>query len=215
MLRSDLENNGPQAAGPATTGPAPISDYDRYLIERMVALGAHLMLLKPRMKAPSKSGWPLAAAVTLEEAERHLSGGGNIGVNLRLSNLVVLDAENTAATEALVSSGFTPTVIPAKSQMAEPINPADDKRGGSHVWLRIPAGIDAQVLPQDRLAIMLPGGGKIDILAGVRYTVAPPSTIAEAPGKQYAAGKDGPLDAAVQCDLDVAPMWLFERAAAL
>ncbi|WP_051558611.1 bifunctional DNA primase/polymerase [Mycolicibacterium austroafricanum] len=215
MPRSDDDHVPAPAAGAPAAGPASISEYDRYLLQRMAALHAHLMLLKPRVKAPSKTGWPLAPAVTLEEAEQHIAAGGNIGVNLRLSNMVVLDAENTAATLALIEAGFTPTVIPAKAQMEQPVNPADDKRGGCHVWLRIPAGIDATALPQDRLAIYLPGGGKIDILAGVRFTVAPPSTITDAPGKAYAAGKDGPLDSKVQCDIDEAPMWLFDRTAAI
>lgn len=215
MLRSDPDHDQLPAAHAPAPGHAPLSDYDRYLVQRMVALGAHLMLLKPRMKRPAYSGWPLAAAVTFEEAEHHLRAGGNLGVNLRLSNMVVLDAENTAATVALREAGFTPTVIPAKAQMELPINPADDKRGGSHVWLRVPAGVDAQVLPQDRLGIMLPGGGKIDILAGTRFTVAPPSTIDEAPGKAYAPGLHGALDYTVQCDLEVAPMWLFDRTAAV
>lgn len=201
-------------AGPTSSATQLITDYDRYLIKRMVALGAHLMLLNRKQKSPAYKKWPVAPAVTVQEAENHLARGGNLGVNLRLSNLVVLDAENSAATASLRAAGFVPTVIPAKSLMKEPLNPADDKRGGSHVWLRVPTGIDPYHLASDRIGIMLPGGGKIDVLAGPRFIVAPPSSLDAAPDKTYSAGLHGALDSAVQCDLDVAPLWLFDPNAA-
>lgn len=184
---------------------------------RMTSLGAHLMRLKPEVKRPVATGWPLAVAISVEEADAHLAAGGNIGVNLSLSRFIVLDAENFAATSVVTAAGFTVTVIPAKAQANYTRDPEHDKRGGSHTWLRVPEGIDAAALPADKIGIKLAGGGVIDVLAGVRYAVAPPSRLAEAPEYRYAVCQGGPLDPAVytehpEADLDVAPMWLFDKA---
>lgn len=179
------------------------------LLVRMTSLGGHLMKLKPRVKKPERSGWPMALAVTVEEADVHLARGGNIGINLSASRLIAFDCEDTAATDALLRAGFVLTVIPAKAQ-----DPANPKFGGSHTWLRIPDSIvDPLALPGDQLGITLSGGGKIDVLAGSRLVVAPPSQIEEAPGLFYAPCAGGALDLTGPLpDLDEAPAWLFDRA---
>jgi len=181
------------------------------LLNRMVSLGAHLMPLKAKIKQPSGKGWPLAVALGVEDAEAHLAKGGNLGVNLALSKLIVLDAENYAATAAVQNAGVSLTVIPAKAQATEAADPANDKRGGSHTWLRVPDAIDAVTLRTDTLGIALPGGGKIDVLAGIRYAVAPPSWLEEAPQYRYAACLGGPLDPQSGInELPIAPAWLFD-----
>jgi hypothetical protein len=182
------------------------------LLARMASLGAHLMPLVNTAKQPTSIGWPLALALTASDADAHLARGGNIGVNLASSRLICLDAENIASTNAVKHAGFTLTVITAKAQV-----PTSPKYGGSHTWLRVPEGVDTVSLCT-RLGITLPGGGTIDVLAGARYAVAPPSRIDEAPGFMYAPCRGGPLDPAVygadpDCDLDVAPMWLFDPQA--
>lgn len=184
---------------------------NRDLIARMDELGCHLMPLKPQIKHPIMEGWPLALASTVDDAIAHVDAKGNLGVNLASSRLIVLDSENLAATQAVVNAGFTLTVITAKSQ-----DPTSPKRGGSHVWLRVPEGIEARALPSNRLSIALPDGGKIDVLAGARYVVAPPSRIDEAPKWMYAPCQGGPLDLfmPVLLDIPVAPNWLFDRSAA-
>lgn len=183
------------------------------LLQRMLDLGAHLMPLGSTIKKPVRQGWPSAAAMTLPEAETHLSRGGNLGVNLAPSRLICLDAENHEATAAVTAAGFTPTVIPAKAQ-----DPDSPKYGGSHTWLRVPDHIDPATLPSDRIGITLPNGGKLDVLAGVRYAVAPPSALAEAPGLFYAPANSGPLDPseaefAELLDADETPGWLFDADA--
>lgn len=184
---------------------------------RMASLGAHLMLLKPEVKRPVAKGWPLAVAVSVDDADAHLAIGGNLGVNLSLSRFIVLDAEDYASTAAVTDAGFTLTVVPAKAQANYTHDPDHDKRGGSHTWLRVPDGIDASELPADQIGIKLACGGVIDVLAGVRYVVAPPSRLAEAPEYRYAVCQGGPLDPAVyterpEADLAEAPMWLFDKS---
>ncbi|SHT85304.1 bifunctional DNA primase/polymerase domain protein [Mycobacteroides abscessus subsp. bolletii] len=181
------------------------------LIARMAELGCHLMPLAPQIKHPIMEGWPLALATTVDDAIAHVDAKGNLGVNLASSRLIVLDSENLAATQAVVDAGFTLTVITAKSQ-----DPTSHKRGGSHVWLRVPDGIEARGLPSNRLQIPLANGGMIDVLAGARYVVAPPSRIDEAPNWMYAPCQGGPLDLFMPAllDIPVAPSWLFDRSAA-
>ncbi|MFA5711725.1 bifunctional DNA primase/polymerase [Mycolicibacterium sp.] len=185
------------------------------LLNRMVSLGAHLLPLVSTAKQPLSKRWPLAVALDSAAAEAHLRKGGNIGVNLASSRMICLDAENHAATSAVAGAGFQVTVIPAKAQDAT----IQDKHGGSHTWLRIPDGIDAVTLPSDSMGITLPGGGIIDVLAGRRYAVAPPSRLHEAPGYFYAPCLNGPLDPQAYAadpglDIATAPMWLFDPAVA-
>lgn len=182
------------------------------LLLRMTSRGAHLVPLISAKKQPMSERWPMAAALTVNDAEVHLERGGNVGINLASSRMICLDAENYAATAAVKNAGFTLTVIPAKAQAPYATNPHKDKRGGSHTWLRIPDGIDPVTL-RSVLGIKLPNGGIIDMLAGPRFAVAPPSQLDEAPGYQYAPAAGGVLDPGSGIEsLPVAPMWLFDAA---
>ncbi|ULP45891.1 DUF3987 domain-containing protein [Mycolicibacter virginiensis] len=188
-----------------------MSTEHRDLLARMTGLGSHLVALASTAKRPVSDGWPLARALSVEDAETHLDRGGNVGVNLAASAMICLDAENFAATAAVTGAGFIHTVIPAKAQTEHAIDPAKDKRGGTHTWLRVPDGIDPWELRSDRTGITLPNGGTIDVLAGHRQAVAPPSQLAEAPGYMYQPALGGPLDpSSGVTDIAIAPMWLFD-----
>ncbi|BBX87909.1 bifunctional DNA primase/polymerase [Mycolicibacterium aubagnense] len=190
------------------------------LITRMVGLGAHLMPLMAKVKRPGGKEWQRWPALSVADAESHVNAGGNLGVNLAPSRMIVLDAENQAATNAVQNAGISLAVIPAKSQHVGILQPGlsdpdsgklNTKTGGSHAWLRVPDGVDISTFPSDTMGIMLPGGGKIDVLAGVRYAVAPPSWLEVAPQYRYAPCEGGPLDlASPSADLPVAPAWLFD-----
>ncbi|KXO90972.1 Bifunctional DNA primase/polymerase, N-terminal (plasmid) [Tsukamurella tyrosinosolvens] len=181
-------------------------------IARMGALGVHLMPLKEGVKAALAKGWPIAPAYTADEALTYVRRGGNLGVNLIASRLIVLDAEDALATAAVAAAGFHPTVYPAKSQAPANPNPAKNKRGGSHTWLRVPADLDPAKIRSDRMGLILVNGGKIDVLANARYAVAPPSRLDEAPGYYYAPVAGGLADpSAPLTDIPEAPRWLFER----
>lgn len=181
-------------------------------VARMDALGVHLMPLKPGVKAPLAKGWPIAPAYSAEEAQAYVRRGGNLGVNLIASRLIVLDAEDALATAAVAAAGFRPTVYPAKSQAPANPNPAKNKRGGSHTWLRVPADLDPAKIRSDRMGLILVNGGKIDVLANARYAVAPPSRLDEAPGYFYAPVAGGLADpSAPLTDIPEAPRWLFDR----
>ena len=196
------------AATVAETGtPREVEPGDRAVLERIVALGGHLMPLKPGIKKALLAKWQLAPAMSVDEALAHLAAGGNVGVHLGFSGLIALDAENAAATQRVLDSEFQLTVAPAKSRIE-----GHPKQHGSHTWLRVPQGIDPATL-STRLQIPLPGGGVMDVLAGGRYAVAPPSTLDEAPGWAYTAYAGSPLDLAVPLDeaeIAEAPLWLFD-----
>lgn len=181
------------------------------LIGRMFDYGLHLVALEPGLKKPVLKRWNDAPALTQDEAINHVYAHGNLGVNLRNSHLVVLDAENTAATIALREAGFTPTVIPAKAQV-KPGHSCEAKIGGSHTWLRVPDGVDEKHL-RTVLGIRLSNGGVLDALAGSRQAVAPPSSLSVADGLRYLAAKGGPLDpTSGETELDIAPEWLFDAS---
>lgn len=88
---------------------------NRAVLERIVALGGHLMPLKPGIKKASRERWQVAPAITVDEALEHLSAGGNLGVHLGFSGLIALDAENLPATQLAMAAGLQLTVAPAKS----------------------------------------------------------------------------------------------------
>lgn len=202
---------------------APATYTTRQLIERMVQLGAQLMPLKNRIKKPSNTGWTGAAALTVDQAEQHVGRGGNLGVNLGNSRMIAFDCEEQAATDAVIAAGFQLTAIPAKAQYEGVLKPGledpdsgkpNRKIGGSHVWLWVPDGIDATALSSEHsMQLRLPNGGVMDVLAGPRYVVAPPSALELAYDRQYLPAGTGPLDLTTGQEppgLAVAPMWLFD-----
>ncbi|SIF25288.1 bifunctional DNA primase/polymerase [Mycobacteroides abscessus] len=197
----------------------------RDLIERMTALGAQLMPLKRGIKKPSNTGWTVAAALTVDQAEEHVGRGGNLGVNLGNSRFVAFDCEDRLASQAVAcaGAGFAPTVIPAKAQYEGILKPGledpdsgkqNRKVDGSHVWLRVPDGIDPTALTSEHsMQLRLPNGGVMDVLAGPRYVVAPLSRLEIAYDAAYLPAGVGPLDLTTGQEppgLAVAPMWLFD-----
>lgn len=197
------------ATAAETATPREVAPGDRAVLERIVALGGVLFPLKPGIKKPSVEGWK-GIRLTVDEAVAHLAAGGNVGVHLGASGLIALDAENAPATQSALRSGFRLTVAPAKSRVA-----GHPKEHGSHVWLRVPEGINPMTL-HTRLQVQLDGGGVMDVLAGGRYAVAPPSRLTEAPGWAYSAYAGSPLDLDVPLDeaeIATAPLWLFDAAA--
>lgn len=176
------------------------------LLQRMLALGCHLLPLRAGEKKSAIGGWPNAEALGIEGARAHLDSGRNLGVNLGRSGLLCIDAENALASTALIEAGFIPTVIPAKAQLtAADIDYAahGHKAGGAHFWLRVPPGYDPHALTKT-LVIPLPGGGTVDALAGKgAYAVAPPSRITEAQRYTYAPALGGPLDLSVPNPPDI------------
>lgn len=196
------------AATAAETGtPRELEPGDRAVLERIVALGGVLFPLKPGIKKPSVEGWK-EVRLTVNQAVAHLAGGGNLGMHLGASGLIAFDAENGPATQHVLRSGFQLTVAPAKSRIE-----GNKKYQGSHVWLRVPEGIDPTTLSSSGMQVKLAGGGLIDVLAGGKYVVAPPSTLSDAPGWAYTAYAGSPLDLAVPLEEAViaeAPLWLFD-----
>lgn len=185
-----------------------MSPEDRAILERIVALGCHLMPLKSGIKIPSRDEWQLAPAMTLDEAVAHVDAGGNLGIHLGFSGLIALDAENELATRDVMAAGLQLTVAPAKSRVA-----GNPKHHGSHTWLRVPEGIDPTTLTSHGMQVTLPGGGLIDVLAGGKQAVVPPSRLDDAPGWAYSAYAGSPLDLAVpleEAEIATAPLWLFD-----
>ncbi|MFV8137442.1 DUF3987 domain-containing protein [Mycolicibacterium senegalense] len=204
---------------------APAAYTTRQLIERMVQLGAHPIKLKRGIKKPSGTGWTVTPALTVDEADEHVAGGGNLGVHLGSSRFIAFDCEDQAATDAVVAAGFALTVAPAKRSFNGTLKPGledpdsgkqNRKLGGSHIWLRVPDGVDPTGLSSERaMQLKLPNGGIMDVLAGPRYVVAPPSALDLAYGAQYVPFTGSPLDVSSGGELPglgTAPMWLFDLA---
>lgn len=170
-----------------------------------LAASALTVKVKPGLKHPIGYGWNHGAGLTPEAARAHVAEGGNVGIDPGRSRLVVMDAENAEAVEWLISMGFQITVIPAKSG-AGPVlatGEANDKEGGSHVWLRLPDGAPEE-LGDTRSMIHLKNGGRLEIFASreERQVVAPPSRLDEAYGLSYAY---------TGADIEEAPAWLWDR----
>ncbi|MDO3110467.1 bifunctional DNA primase/polymerase [Mycobacteroides abscessus] len=205
---------------PATPTASANGSANLPLIERMVEIGAFLIKLRTGVKQPTGEGWKLAPVLTASEADAWTQRGGNLGVNLGPSKLIAFDCEDLAATQAVVRCGFNPTVAPAKHAFDGTFNPdADDREagqpnkkvGGSHTWLRVPDYVDASLLSSDHsMQIKLPGGGTMDVLAGARYVVAPPSALDLTYGTRYAPFNGGALDLTIAPQIMDAPRWLFD-----
>lgn len=216
------QEHGPAAPDAPTDTPTatPLAPHYRATIERMIAIGASLIKLREGVKQPTGEGWKLAPALSLDEADVHVSRNGNLGVNLGASRLIAFDCEDQLATDAAIDAGFTPTVSPAKAMLDGILNPkANDrdagkpnkKLGGSHIWLRVPDYLDASLLSSDHsMQLQLPGGGVMDVLAGARYVVAPPSALDLAYGWRYQSLQKGALDIGIDPVVMEAPRWLFD-----
>ncbi|SIN36522.1 bifunctional DNA primase/polymerase [Mycobacteroides abscessus] len=193
--------------------PAPSLDPGLavFVIRRMLALGFHLVRLHAGTKKPIGAGWNDPArtpALTEEEALAHVLEGGNLGVLLGPSNLIVVDAENRVAVKALIAAGLQPVLITAKGSVPVLCDPRIDKRGGAHVWLRVPEqhrGKRLTNIPQAKVG----DGGLIDVLAAPgSMAVVPPTALIAAGGHRYVA--DGGHQVWHAEDVADAPEWLFD-----
>ncbi|WP_071288499.1 phage/plasmid primase, P4 family [Mycolicibacterium llatzerense] len=180
----------------------------RPLLERFGAWGLVIIRLDPGIKEPVKGvSWSKAPGLSVAEALDWLARGGNLGVDLLRSGLIDLDAENEAATKLVVSAGHVPTYRTAKSMVK-----GHKKFRGTHTLLWIPNGVDSTQLSSDNaMQIPLPGGGLIDVLAGKRYGVLPPTWLEEV-NEQYTEAQGGGLDVDGFMP-GTAGAWLFDKAA--
>ncbi|MFT9663699.1 bifunctional DNA primase/polymerase [Mycobacteroides abscessus subsp. abscessus] len=192
----------PPAADPAAATAA---------IDRMLQLEFHLVRLHPGTKHPIGNAWndPVRnPALTRDQALAHVAAGGGLGVLLGPSRLIVVDAENVAAVQALAAAGLRPVLLTAKGRCPVTCDPRADKRGGGHIWLRVPEGVDPAAIAnaaQRRVG----ADGLVDILiAPGSMAVVPPTALVEAGGWGYAPDPTHPVWS--DAEPDTAPMWLFD-----
>ncbi|WP_415795849.1 bifunctional DNA primase/polymerase, partial [Mycolicibacterium frederiksbergense] len=177
-------------------------------------LGFHLIPLRcgEKLNAAGR-GWndpTLFPALTADAAVAHVAGGGNLGVLLGPSRLLVIDSEDSAATAALVAAGLSPTVLTAKGQCPVACDPRMDKRGGAHFWFVLPDGFDYSGIGNAG-QVGLPGGGKVDVLVSPgAMVVVPPTVLIEAGGWAYAPAEHPTWAYGA---VDPAPEWLFDAGA--
>lgn len=141
----------------------------------------HVLPLERARKRPVNRGWPTAPALTEAALAWHLDQGGNIGALLGASGergLIAWDADNAAGAEAIEAAGYTPFAIPANA-----LNPNHSKGryGGRHFLWSVPAewGVSGMELTSPRATVTLANGGTVDVLAGPKFLVLPPSILCE------------------------------------
>lgn len=199
--------------GLAVTIPEPLPALSeraaRRYVGRMRRLGAHLIKLWAGTKTPVATEWQRSAPLSPEEAADWLVQGGNLGIVLGRSGVngwVVLDAENIPATDLMLACGYIPTTVTANAQDRTHV-----KFGGCHVWMPLPVDADVSTL-KARLTVPIGDGGKVDVLLGDHFIVAPGSRLDSAPGLRYEFSADGAgLDPAVWGIHD--PRWLYDPEA--
>lgn len=168
------------------------------IVDTLLSNGLHLLPLHRGSKAPVEAGWQHAAALPRDAAISTLTVDGNVGWHVGASNKVVVDAEDAAATAAMVAAGYAPSIATANG-----VDPTSTKFGGRHFVFDVPEGTDPATL---RSVLQLPlNGGAADVLAGARYAVAPGSQLYEARGGRYAALASW----ASGTTNGVAPAWLW------
>jgi hypothetical protein len=185
--------------------PAPSRTEARRYARKLAELNAHVIRLHPGTKVPVENAWQKSAPMTVSEITDWLVSGGNIGVVLGRSGangLMVLDAENTAATAVFIAAGLIPTTVTANAQ-----DSFSDKHGGAHFWQPLPTGVDPAVLTS-RLTVRFGDGAKADVLVGDHFVVAPGSRLDSAPGVAYAFAGGGPaFNPEVWGDNDMTWVW--------
>ncbi|KXP08703.1 bifunctional DNA primase/polymerase [Tsukamurella pseudospumae] len=193
--------------------PAVNAAVNETVIRRMVALGFHLVKLRAGAKHPVGAGWndpAVTPALTAEEAIEHVANGGGLGVLLGPSRLIVVDAENAAATVALKAAGLRPVLRTAKGMSPVSADPRVDKRGGSHIWCQYGEDFDTSRL-QNLNQRKIGDGGLVDVLAAPgSMAVVPPTALIEAAGWWYTA--DGNHTVWSGEPLDAPPDWLLDAA---
>lgn len=169
-----------------------------------LATQAYTIRVKRGLKEPVGAQWNQRLNASADDVRAHVAAGANVGVIPGRSHLVVLDAENAAATDFVRSLGFEPTVITANGGAGPTLadGSPNPKQDGTHTHLRVPGSAPAE-LGDTGAAIALPNGGKLEIFAGVdRHVMVPPSRLDEAGGRPYAF---------TGADVAEAPRWLWDR----
>lgn len=186
---------------------------DREIVDRIIALGGHMFPLKSGLKKPAIKRWQRALPMTADQAMMQLGSARNLAVNLAASAWLVVDTETEAGTRAMIELGYKPWSYTAKSKAGPTLTDGtpNHKLGGAHFVFKVPAHWgSAWKLPTNRLGFKVVGGDgehdKFDVLAGVRFLVAPPSALSIAYGARYTPG-EGFHD-----DLVDAPEWLRDTA---
>lgn len=203
-----------------TAPPEQVQAINEVAIRRMVnELHFHLVKLRTGTKQPMGAGWNDPAqtpALTAEQAIAHVADGGGLGVLLGPSRLVVVDCENAAATDLMMSLGFVPVIGTAKGMSPVCADPRADKRGGTHFWFVLPKGVDGSRLENIMQRTVGDAGGVVDVLAGPgRQAVVPPTALIEAGGWAYQLnGNSNVWDWAQAPVLPEVPDWLSDTAAA-
>lgn len=172
-------------------------------VGQLAGWGMHLIRLPRGAKKPPAEAWNSLGtpSMTVEEAATHVTAGGNVGFipGRSASRWLVIDAEDTAATETVRSWGFQPTVVTAKSHAGPTLasGETNNKQGGTHTYVRLPGHAPKNL--EDLHTTLLTNGGKVEIfVSGDRYIVAPPSRLDEAHGNSYAfTGVDASANSAV------------------
>lgn len=172
-------------------------------VGQLARWGMHLIRLPRGAKEPPVAAWNSLGtpSLTVEEAATHVTAGGNVGFipGRSASRWLVIDAEDTAATETVRSWGFQPTVVTAKSHAGPALasGEANNKQGGTHTYVRLPDHAPNNL--EDLHTTLLTNGGKVEIfVSGDRYIVAPPSRLDDAHGNSYAfTGVDASANSAV------------------
>lgn len=187
----------------------------RHMIDN---LALHLVKLHPGTKKPMGNRWNDPAvhpALTADEAIAHHAAGGGLGVLLGPSRLIILDAENYAAVQALRDAGLRPVLYTAKGINTDVcVDPRTDKRGGGHFWLRYDQDFDRARL-DNVPAAKIGNGGVVDVLAMPGcMAVVPPTALVEAGMWCYTADGAHPVWDAAHPVVDVPPEWLLDPAAA-
>ncbi|OBB53127.1 DUF3987 domain-containing protein [Mycolicibacterium fortuitum] len=183
------------------------------IVDRLAELGGVMFPLRTGLKKPAVRRWQRAAPMTADQAVRELDAARNLAVNLAATGWIVIDTETAAGTAAMVALGYKPWSYPAKS-MAGPTladGSPNTKCGGAHFVFKVPKHWgNAWGLPTNRLGFKVAGGDgehdKFDVLAGVRFLVAPPSMLSVANGAAYTPG-EGFFE-----DIPEAPEWLRDVA---
>ncbi|OHU53442.1 DUF3987 domain-containing protein [Mycobacteroides chelonae] len=198
--------SAPTNANNSDTGDTPDA---ASAVEQLAGWGMHLIRLPRGAKEPPAAAWnsPGTPSMTAEQAATYVNAGGNVGFipGRGSCRWLVIDAEDTAATDTVRSWGFQPTVVTAKSQAGPTLasGEANNKQGGTHTYVPLPAHAPQNL--EDLHTAMLPNGGKVEIFVSCdRYIVAPPSRLDDAYGSAYVLTG---VDAAANSAVPLAWLW--------
>lgn len=223
-----LEATGRDLPEPPPLLPNLSPDQAQGYVDMLLTHGLWLIALTAEGKEPVHHGWNTRPALTREEAIAHLVSGGNLGIDVGRSGVIVVDCEDIRSTSAMLAAGYTAAVATASGQ-----DKTSAKFGGAHFYFRRPEGVtDEQLRSVTQLDL---GGGKVDLLAapadptanatrhtvaggtavvtvsGARYVVAPGSQLFLARSGRYAPMQRGVFDGGQWLD---APEWMWDASKA-